>query len=485
VTVRLPQALRAYAGGASEVRVPAATVGELVRRLVEEHPSLRRHLTGPDGTLRRSVAVFVNDTDSRSIDGEATRVNAGDVVALVPSVAGGAPRSNAAASQPQSKPPRPELTPDEVRRYSRHLLLPEFGVAGQRKLKESRVLVVGAGGLGGPAALYLAAAGVGVLGLAEFDQVELSNLQRQILFTTGDVGRPKLDRAAERLRQLNPEVTVERHAGRLVARTALEIVRSYDLVLDGTDNFPTRYLLNDACVLTGRPNVYGSIYRFEGQVSVFDASRGPCYRCLYPEPPPPDLVPSCAEAGVLGVLPGVVGTLQATEALKLLTGIGEPLIGRLLLYDAAAMRFRELELAKNPSCVVCSPGAPQRTLIDYDAFCGVAEESAGRSAVPEISAPELKAALASGEPLTLVDVREPSERQISRLAGALEIPKAEVLAHTDELAKARSLVVFCRAGSRSADVVRSLLDLGFTNVRNLKGGINAWAETVDRTMPVY
>jgi len=480
VVVRVPTPLRGFAGGQRDVPVEATTAGAAVEALCHEHPALRRHLYGSDGALRRFVSIFLNDDDIRNHEGESTPVRDGDVVSIVPAIAGG---SGAARAAPVDAPP---LTGEELRRYSRHLLLPEVGLAGQRRLRSARVLIVGTGGLGAPAALYLAAAGVGTLGLVDFDTVDASNLQRQLLYSTADVGRRKLDAARDRLAGLNPGVRVVPHEQRLDSTNALEIVRQYDVVLDGTDNFPTRYLVNDASVLTGVPNVYGSIYRFEGQVSVFDASRGPCYRCLYPEPPPPDLVPSCAEAGVLGVLPGVVGVLQATEAVKLLLGIGEPLIGRLLLYDALAMSFRELKLRKNPECALCSPRATQKGLIDYPAFCGVpAPGAAVPSGVPEIAPKELAAALAAPDPPLLVDVREPEELAISHLPGALPIPKGEIAEHVDELTRARAIVLFCRAGSRSADATKTLLDLGFSNVRSLKGGINGWARDVDPSVPVY
>ncbi len=490
VAVRIPTPLRPLADGQPEVRLDGATVGAVVRALTERHPGLRRHLLTPDGTIRNFVAIYVNDADVRTLEKDATPLHEGDVVSIVPAIAGGAPSEAGGARLPvlplRADPARP-FAPDELRRYSRHLLLPEVGVAGQKALRRAKVLLVGAGGLGAPAALYLAAAGVGELGVVDLDAVELSNLQRQILYGTEDVGRPKIQAATERIERLNPGVRVVPHEGKLDSANALEIVKRYDLVVDGTDNFPTRYLVNDACVLLGKPNVYGSIYRFEGQVSVFDASRGPCYRCLYSEPPPPDLVPSCAEAGVLGVLPGVVGALQATEAIKLIVGIGEPLIGRLLLYDASAMRFRELSLAKNPDCVLCSPRATQKGLIDYAEFCGVGPTVArgGSTGIPEITAEALKAALAGEDPPLLVDVREPEEWEISRIEGALSIPKGELPERVSELARARSLVVFCRAGSRSADAVRTLLDLGFDRVQSLKGGINAWAEQVDPSQPVY
>ncbi len=485
--VKVPTPLRSFAGGSAEVEVEGTTVGEVVRALVTAHPALGRHLLTPDGTLRNFVSVYVNERDIRTLAKDATVLAPGDVVSIVPAIAGGSPSTGAARPADLPVPGKPgAFSAEELRRYSRHLLLPEVGVAGQKKLSASKVLVVGTGGLGAPAALYLAAAGVGEIGLVDFDTVELSNLQRQVLFSTGDVGRPKLTAAAARLESLNPGVRIVPHETRLDASNALEILRPYDLVLDGTDNFPTRYLVNDASVLLGKPNVYGSIYRFEGQVSVFDARRGPCYRCLYPEPPPPDLVPSCAEAGVLGVLPGLVGVLQATEAVKLLLGVGEPLVGRLLLYDALAMSFRELTLEKNPECVLCSPRATQHGLIDYPAFCGVAAPGEAVSPeVPVITPEELRAELAGEDPPLLLDVREPEERAISVLAGSLGIPKDELPERVDELTRARAVVVYCRSGGRSADATKTLLELGFTNVRSLAGGINAWAERIYPRLATY
>ncbi len=379
------------------------------------------------------------------------------------------------------------FTREDLVRYSRHLLLPEVGLAGQKRLRASKVLLVGAGGLGSPAALYLAAAGVGEIGLVDFDRVDASNLQRQILYSTSDVGRPKLAAAADRISGLNPGVRVVPHEVRLSSSNALDILGPYDVVVDGTDNFPTRYLVNDACVLLGKPNVYGSIYRFEGQASVFDARHGPCYRCLYPEPPPPDLVPSCAEAGVLGVLPGLIGTVQAIETVKLLLGIGEPLIGRLLLFDALEMKFRELRLRKNPECSLCSPHATQRGLIDYAEFCWVPSSSdplPGES-VPEITPQALKAELDSSDPPLLIDVRDPEEWAISHIDGARLIPRAELPERVDELTRARELVLYCRTGKRSTLATRLLLDLGFAHVKSLRGGINGWADTVDPSIAKY
>ncbi len=487
-TVKIPTPLRSFADGKAEVALDAETVGAAIRRLTDDHPGLRRHLLTGDGALRSFVSVYLNDRDIRTLQRDATPVADGDVVSIVPAIAGGTSGELRASSSSRGgtialAPERP-FTQDELRRYSRHLLLPEVGVTGQHALRRAKVLLVGTGGLGAPAALYLAAAGVGTIGLVDFDAVELSNLQRQVLYSTADVGRPKLDAARARLEGLNPTIEIVPHGAHLDASNALDVLKGYDVVVDGTDNFPTRYLVNDACVLLGKPNVYGSIYRFEGQVSVFDARRGPCYRCLYPEPPPADLVPSCAEAGVLGVLPGVVGALQATEAIKLIVGVGEPLVGRLLLYDASSMSFRQLHLEKNPGCVLCSPKATQHGLIDYPAFCGVAN-SAPALGIPEVTPEELHDELARPDPPLLVDVREPEELEISHLEGALAIPKGELPERVDELTRARSVVLFCRSGGRSADATKTLLDLGFQNVRSLKGGINAWAERVDRSLPTY
>jgi len=375
----------------------------------------------------------------------------------------------------------PELTAEETQRYSRHLLLPPVGAEGQRRLKGARVLLVGAGGLGSPAALYLAAAGIGTLGIAEFDAVSESNLQRQVLYGTGDVGRAKLDAARARITDLNPHVTVEAHAARLSAANALGIIERYDLVLDGTDNFPTRYLVNDACVLTGRPYVYGSVFRFEGQASVFGAKDGPCYRCLFPEPPPPGTVPDCEEGGVLGVLPGLIGTIQATEVLKLVLGAGEPLIGKLLLVDALRMQFRMLRLERDPECPACGTRT-LRALIDYESFCGIGR---GADGVEEITPKELAAAMASGHPPVLLDVREPREWEMARIAGARLVPLASLAAEIRELDRGADIVVHCKSGSRSANAARQLKAAGFTRVRNLVGGIKRWSEDVDPRVPKY
>ncbi len=383
-----------------------------------------------------------------------------------------------------------ELSRDEIERYSRHLILPEFGMEGQKKLKQSSVLLIGAGGLGAPLAMYLAAAGVGRIGLVDFDVVDVSNLQRQVIHGTSDVGRPKLESARDRIKEINPHVEVELHAIRLTSENALELFEQYDVIADGTDNFATRYLVNDACVLTGKPNVYASIFRFEGQVSVFGMPDGPCYRCVYEEPPPPGLVPSCAEGGVLGVLPGMVGTLQANEVIKVLAGIGTPLVGRLLLIDALDMQFRTLKLRKNPDCPVCGEHPTQTGLIDYELFCGVAPAASNghqeESVVPEITVRELKARLDRGDRPFILDVRKPHEYDIANLGGLL-IPVDDLEARLAELEPYRNeeVIVHCRSGARSARAVELLQKAGFTGAVNVKGGILAWSDEVDPSVPKY
>ena len=382
--------------------------------------------------------------------------------------------------------PKPLLRPEQFERYRRHLNLPEVGVEGQRRLLESRVLLIGAGGLGCPTALYLAAAGVGTLGIADDDRVDVSNLQRQVLYATGDVGRPKVDVAEERVRALNPDVRVEKHRVHLTSANALEVLRDYDVVVDGTDNFPTRYLSNDACVLLGKPLVYGAILRFDGQASVFDARRGPCYRCLFPEPPPPGSVPSCAEGGVLGVLPGLVAMIQATEALKLVTGVGEPLVGRFLQVDALDMRFQEFRFAKDPECPVCGEAPSVTELVDYAGFCGVRPASEGEALI-EISAADLALRMAEEKPLLLLDVREEVECERARIVGSKLIPLGRLESRLPVLAewKDRPVVVHCHHGARSASACELLLRAGFTDVQNLAGGIEAWSLTVDPRVPRY
>lgn len=382
----------------------------------------------------------------------------------------------------------PELSRDEILRYSRHLLIPEVGLEGQRKLKGSSALIVGTGGLGSPVSLYLAAAGIGRIGLVDYDVVDSSNLQRQVIHGTSTVGKLKVESAKSKLLDLNPDIQIDVYNEPYTSENALRIAKDYDIILDGTDNFPTRYLTNDVAVFLGKPNVYASIYRFDGQVSVFYAKEGPCYRCLFPEPPPPGLVPSCAEGGVLGVLPGTVGTLQATEALKVLLGIGEPLIGKLLLYNALDMSFDFVKLKKNPNCRVCGPNADIKELIDYEEFCGVPSHDHGEEGSAgagwDITAPELAERVKTNH-LKLLDVREPHELEISALPNASNIPLGQLAARLSELDSADEMVVFCKGGTRSARALELLVSAGFKKVKNLKGGINAWAKEVDQNLPVY
>ena len=479
--VLIPTPLRPYAGNQESVVVEAGTVGELLEQLASRHEELRKHLFTPEGKLRSFVNVYVNDEDIRHLEREKTAVRPEDTISIVPSIAGGAPIAAGTDAPPEA------LSQEEILRYSRHLLIPEVGAEGQLKLKRAKVLLVGAGGLGSPVGLYLAAAGVGRIGIVDFDVVDASNLQRQVIHGTSDLGRKKLDSAEEMLRDINPHVRVDRFETALTSENALQILRDYDLVVDGTDNFPTRYLVNDACVLLGKPNVYGSIFRFEGQATVFAYPGGPCYRCLYPEPPPPGLVPSCAEGGVLGVLPGLVGLIQATETVKLILGVGQPLVGRLLLYDALGMRFRELKIRRDAECPVCGERPTIRELIDYHQFCGVpragsaAEEPAG----PDIDVLQLKAKLDRGDRFLLLDVREPHEHQLCRLPGAVLIPMREVPKRLEELDRNQEIVVYCRSGARSAKIAQLLRASGFPVVRNLTGGILAWSDKVDPSVPKY
>ena len=480
-TINIPTPLRPFTDKKEAVEVSGATVGELLSDLTTRYEGLRKHLYADNGKLRNFVNVYLNDEDIRYLQREATPVKAGDTLSIVPSVAGGAPTTAA--------PPETELSPEEIKRYSRHLIMPEMGMDGQRKLKQSSVLCIGAGGLGSPAAMYLAAAGIGRLGIVDFDVVDYSNLQRQLLHTTNDVGRTKLDSAKEKVVALNPNVQVDTYEEALSSENAMRLFKGYDVILDGTDNFPTRYLVNDACVISGIPNAYGSIFRFEGQASVFATKDGPCYRCLYPEPPPPGLVPSCAEGGVLGVLPGIIGVIQATESIKLITGIGEPLIGRFLIYDALKMKFRELKLKKDPECPVCGPNPTVTKLIDYDQFCGIApaatENAGGTVSDWEITPVELKKKLDAGETPLILDVREPNEYQINRIPGSTLIPLGELPRRYQELPRDREIVAQCKMGGRSAKAMDFLKTVGFTNVKNLKGGILEWIDKVDPSQPKY
>jgi molybdopterin/thiamine biosynthesis adenylyltransferase/rhodanese-related sulfurtransferase/molybdopterin converting factor small subunit len=480
--VLIPTPLRPYTGQKDAVEVDGGTVGEALASLTTSYSDLRKHLYADDGKLRHFVNVYVNDDDIRYLERDATKLKDGDVISIVPSVAGGAPVTSPADVSP-------ELSNAEIQRYSRHLLLSEVGIDGQKRLKAGRVLCIGAGGLGSPAALYLAAAGVGTIGIVDFDAVDESNLQRQILHGTPDVGRSKLASAKDRLTALNPEVRVETFETRLTSANALELFRGYDVVLDGTDNFATRYLVNDACVILGIPNAYGSIFRFEGQASVFATKDGPCYRCLYPEPPPPGLVPSCAEGGVLGVLPGVIGTIQATESIKLILGAGSTLAGRLLLYDAWNMRFRELKLRRDPACPVCGDNPTVKHLIDYEEFCGVkpVPAPAAGPGVLETTVEELKARIDAKAPLYILDVREPHEYQIARIPGSTLIPLGQLGSRYGELPPAsagQEIVVHCKSGVRSAKAVSLLQEHGI-EAKNLKGGILAWIDRIDPTQAKY
>lgn len=478
-TIFIPTALRGFAGGNATYSVPATTVGEALTQFTAEFPELKKHLYNDEGNLRSFVNIYVGEEDIRYLDGENTALDAGSEITIVPSIAGGA---SAPVADEQA------LSSDEILRYSRHLIMPEVALSGQEKLKAAKVLLIGAGGLGAPLGLYLAAAGVGTIGLVDADVVDFTNLQRQVIYGTSDVGTGKLEAASQRLRDLNPHITIKTHEVRLSSENALDIFKDYDIIVDGTDNFPTRYLVNDACVMLGKPNVYGSIFRFEGQVSVFYAKEGPCYRCLYPEPPPPGLVPSCAEGGVLGILPGSVGTLQATETIKLILGIGEPLIGRLLRYDALGMRFKEYKLRKDPHCPVCGENPTVTELIDYLEFCGVTPEPKPTEVVaPEwqITPTELVAKRAAGWNPLVVDVREPHEWEIVNLPDSVLIPVGDVPARMHELDMSRDIVLVCRTGVRSARALEQLRAAGFDRLKNLTGGIHAWADEVDPSVPKY
>src|SRR5579872_6648546 len=483
--ILIPTPLRQYADKKDSVQLSGTTVGEVLKSLTSEYADLRRHLYNDEGKLRSFVNVYVNDEDIRYLNKEATPLTDGDTVSIVPSIAGG--------SAGVAAPPAPPMTlsKDEILRYSRHLIMPEVGMEGQLKLKAAKVALIGTGGLGAPLGMYLAAAGVGRIGLVDFDVVDFTNLQRQVIHGTKDVGRKKLDSAAETMLDINPYVEIDRHEVALTSENALDILKQYDIVVDGTDNFPTRYLVNDACVLLKKPNVYGSIFRFEGQATVFAYEGGPCYRCLYPEPPPPGLVPSCAEGGVLGILPGTIGLIQATEAVKLILGVGEPLIGRLLLYDALGMKFRELKLRKNPECPVCGDHPTITKLIDYHQFCGV--PSPKEAAPPqetkvsegEIDVVELKQKIDRGDKFTLIDVREPHEYKICSIPGARLIPLGEFPQHVSEFNPEDDIVIHCRSGMRSAKACAVLRQNGFQKVRNVVGGILAWSDKVDPSVPKY
>ena len=477
--ILIPTALRQFTEQQDAVEVTGGTVGEALHQLTARYPNIKKNLFNEQGKLRSFVNVYLNDEDIRYLDKDSTELEGTETISIVPSIAGGV-TSVATPSGTEA------LSNEEIARYSRHLILPEVGMDGQLKLKKAKVAMIGAGGLGAPLGLYLAAAGIGRVGMVDFDVVDASNLQRQVIHGTKDIGRKKIDSAAERMRDINPNIEIDKFDNGLSSENALEILKGYDLVVDGTDNFPTRYLVNDACVLLGKPNVYGSIFRFEGQATVFAYEDGPCYRCLYPEPPPPGLVPSCAEGGVLGILPGAIGLIQATEAVKIILGIGETLKGRLLLYDALTMRFRELKLRRDPDCPVCGNHPTLKTLIDYQEFCGVKPmASQGVPSGDVIDANELKGKLDRGDDFVLLDVREPHEYQIARIPGSRLIPLGELPKHLDEFDRNADIVAHCKTGGRSQKAVDLLKANGFRQVRNMTGGITAWSDKIDATVPKY
>lgn len=479
-TILIPTALRNFTAGSDSVSVRGNTIDATLASLIEQYPALQKHLYNDKGELRHFVNIYLNDEDVRYLEKGATPVKAGDTLSIVPSIAGGS------VAVEDGVKPEVELDRDEILRYSRHLIMPEVALDGQKKLKAASVLCIGAGGLGSPLIMYLAAAGVGRIGIVDFDVVDFTNLQRQIIHSTANVGRPKLQSAKERIAEINPYVQVDTYETALSSENALELFKDYDVIVDGTDNFPTRYLVNDACVLSGKPNVYGSIFRFEGQATVFDAKRGPCYRCLYPEPPPPGLVPSCAEGGVLGVLPGIIGVIQAIETVKLILDKGDLLLGRLLLFDAMKMSFRELKLRKNPNCPICGANRTINELIDYNEFCGITphdEVSVGSEY--EITPLEVKKKLDRGDDFILVDVREPQEFAIGRIPTSRLIPLNTLPERLHELSTVDEIVVHCRSGVRSGKAVELMKQAGYRKVKNLVGGILRWSDDVDPSVPKY
>jgi len=476
ITVSIPTPLRHFVENHRSLELSARNVQEVLQLLVKDYPQLERHLVDEKGQLRNFVNLYLNDEDVRYLQGLDTPTADGDRLSIIPSIAGGSSRGNERQSS---------LTNEEIRRYSRHLIMPEVGMDGQKKLKDSSVICIGAGGLGSPSTMYLAAAGIGRLGLVDFDVVEESNLQRQIIHSNDTVGLSKLESARERLVGINPHIQIDSYPIRLDSQNALKLFSDYDLVIDGTDNFPTRYLVNDACVLTGTLNVYASIFRFEGQASVFASQQGPCYRCLYSEPPPPGLVPSCAEGGVLGILPGLLGVIQATEAIKLILGVGDPLIGRLLLVDSLAMEFREVKVRRDPKCPVCGENPSIHQLIDYEQFCGIQENPSPGNGIQEISVTELKSLVDARADFFLLDVRNEPETQICQIDGSSLIPLDQLTGRMHELDSSQEIVVYCRSGVRSARAIEQLQQAGFRKLKNLRGGILQWARTIDPSLPTY
>lgn len=483
VKVLIPTTLRLFTNHRSEVELEGETAGQVIEALSDEYPETKKALFDENGKLRSFINVFVNSDNIRNLKGYETPVKDGDEIMLIPAIAGGAPTDSVLGDIKGEK-----LTNEEIQRYSRHLLLKEVGVKGQKKLKAAKVLIVGLGGLGAPLAQYLAAAGVGTIGLIDFDEVEESNLQRQVIHGTRDVGRPKVASAKDSIRQINPLVKVETYNQMLTADNALDIIGDYDVVADASDNYQTRYLVNDACVLLGKPDVFGAMYQFEGQATVYYGKEGPCYRCMYPAPPPPGLVPSCATGGVVGVLPGIIGTIQANEVIKLIVGGGEPLIGRLVTFDSWHMKWRELKICKDPDCPVCGkdPTITELEDYDYEDFCGIKQQEEENEAVEAIEAKELKRRLDEGEKITIVDVREPHERAIVKFLDAKVIPIGQLARRQKELDPDVDTVFVCKEGKRSILAVNTLREAGYKGrMFNLKDGINSWARDVDPSFPQY
>ncbi len=490
VKIIVPTPMQRYTMNRDEVEVGGATVDHALQHLSENYPDIKKHLFNDDGSLRAFVNIYVNDEDSRHLQGGATPVKDGDTLTIVPSIAGGLDAvgtGGAPSFHLASDPDAETLSNDEVLRYSRHLIMPEVTMEGQKRLKAAKVLCIGTGGLGAPLTMYLAAAGVGTIGLVDFDTVDVTNLQRQIVHRESAVGLPKIDSAERTLKEINPYVSIVKHEVMLTSENALDILKDYDVIADGTDNFQTRYLVNDACVLLGKPNVYGSIFRFEGQASVFFAKDGPCYRCQYPEPPPPGMVPSCAEGGVLGVLPGIIGVIQAIEVVKLILSEGQTLIGRLLMFNALKMSFREFKVRKDPKCPICGEHPTITHLIDYDEFCGVGrgDEGPALTTSEAITATELKAKMDSGDRFTLIDVREPYEYAIGHIPGSKLVPLGTVKERLHEFDTSDEIVLHCKSGKRSSEALQVFKQAGFKKLQNLQGGILAWSDDVDPSVPKY
>lgn len=482
VTVLIPTTLRSFTNRRSELELEGRTVGEVIQALVDEYPETKKAIFDETGKPRAFVNVFVGEKNIKTLNGYDTEVRDGDEIMLIPAIAGGKAEEGVIGADRKEK-----LTNDEITRYSRHLLLQEVGVKGQKLLKASKVLIAGLGGLGTPLAQYLAAAGVGTIGLVDFDEVEISNLQRQVIHGTRDVGRPKVASARDAIRAINPLVKVETYQVLLTAENAMDIIGEYDVVADATDNYKARYLINDACVLLGKPDVFGAMYQFEGQTSVYYAKEGPCYRCLYQSPPPAGLVPSCAEGGVVGVLPGIIGTIQANEIIKLIVGGGKPLIGRLLMLDAWKMKFRELKVEKNPDCPICGkhPTITELEEYDYEEFCGLKKQEE-EEPVEAIEAKVLKKRLDDGEKIAIIDVREPHERAIVKFPDAKVIPIGQLARRQNELDPETDAVFICKEGRRSVLAIRTLREAGYPGkMYNLKDGLNTWAREVDKSMPQY